>query len=49
MAEIKPETSRLLDEKQKLYEKLKLPQTRAISYSQINKSLDLQTGGEDNV
>jgi len=40
MAEIKPETSRLLDGKQKLHEQRSLPQTRAISYSQINKSLE---------
>ena len=40
MLDIKPETSRLLDGKQKLYEKRKLPQTRAISYSQINKSME---------
>ena len=46
MATITPETSRLLDAKQKLYEKRKLPQTRAISYSQINKILE---GGGENV
>ena len=46
MAEIAPETSRLLDGKQKLYENRRLSQTRAISYSQINKSLE---GSDENV
>jgi transposase InsO family protein len=38
MTEVKPETSRLLDEKQKRYEKRRLSATRAISYAQINTS-----------
>jgi len=38
-----PETSRLLDEKRKRYDKRQLSAKRAISYAQINK------GGEDNV
>lgn len=46
MAEIKPETSRLLDEKQKQYAKRQPPVTRAISYAQINKE---QTGGTGRV
>jgi len=40
-----PETSRLLDEKQKRYNKRRLSATRAISYTQINKS----GGGDGNV
>jgi transposase InsO family protein len=46
MTEVKPETSRLLDEKQKQYAKRQLPVARAISYAQINKE---QTGGADHV
>jgi transposase InsO family protein len=45
MTEAKPETSRLLDEKQKSYNSRRLSNTRAISYAQINKS----EGGEDHV
>ena len=45
MTEIKPETSRLLDEKQKQYAKRQLSATRAISYAQINKT----EGGEGHV
>jgi len=46
MTEIAPETSRLLDEKQKQYAKRQLPVARAISYAQINQA---QKGGKDNV
>jgi transposase InsO family protein len=45
MTESTPETSRLLDEKQKIHEKRQLSAKRAISYSQINKS----EGGGDYV
>jgi hypothetical protein len=45
MAEQVPETSRLLDGKQKQYEKRKPTNARAISYAQINKSL----GGDEHV
>jgi len=38
MTEAKPETSRLLDGKQKQYDQHRLSATRAISYAQINKS-----------
>jgi transposase InsO family protein len=38
MTDIQPTTSRLLDEKQKLYDKRRLSAARAISYAQINKS-----------
>jgi len=41
----KPTTSRLLDEKQKHYDKHHLSAVRAISYAQINQS----KGGDDNV
>jgi transposase InsO family protein len=41
----KPQTSRLLDEKQKLYDQRQLSSTRAISYAQINKN----EGGGSNV
>ena len=37
MTPTKPETSRLLDEKQKRYDKRQLSAVRAISYAQINK------------
>jgi len=40
MTEVVPETSRLLDAKQKLYDKNRLSAQRAISYAQINKSED---------
>ena len=46
MADVIPETSRLLDELQKRYDKHHLPTTRAISYAQINQSM---RGGEDHV
>jgi hypothetical protein len=42
MTEQVPETSRLLDGKQKQYEKRKLPNARAISYTQINKTIGSQ-------
>jgi hypothetical protein len=42
MTEIKPTTSRFLDEKQKRYDKHRLSATRAISYAQINLSEFLQ-------
>jgi len=45
MTEIKPGTSRLLDEKQKCYDKQLLSAARAISYTDINQS----EGGVDNV
>ena len=45
MTPAQPETSRLLDEKQKRYDKRQLSAKRAISYSQINKG----EGGEPNV
>jgi len=45
MTSEKPETSRLLDEKQKRYDKRQLSAKRAISYCQINKG----EGGEPNV
>ena len=45
MAEVKPETSRLLDEVQKRHDKHQLSATRAISYSQILNS----QGGDENV
>jgi transposase InsO family protein len=45
MTQAKPETSRLLDEKQKRYDKRQLSAKRAISYTQINKT----EGGEPNV
>lgn len=45
MTSSQPETSRLLDEKQKRYDKRQLSAKRAISYSQINKN----EGGEPNV
>jgi len=45
MTTAKPTTSRLLDEKQKLYDRHRLSATRAISYAQINKS----GGGGDDV
>jgi hypothetical protein len=38
MEKVKPETSRLLDELQKRYEKRQLSATRAISYAQINRA-----------
>lgn len=44
MTPSQPLTSRLLDEKQKRYDKRKLSAKRAISYAQINKSGD---GGSD--
>ena len=40
-----PQTSRLLDEKQKLHNQRQLSATRAISYAQINKN---EGGGHDN-
>ena len=43
MTPVQPETSRLLDGKQKRYEKRQLSTKRAISYAQINK------GGDKNV
>ena len=43
MTKAQPETSRLLDEKQKRYDKRQLSAKRAISYAQINK------GGDGNV
>jgi len=45
MSSTQPETSRLLDEKQKRYEKRQLSDKRVISYAQINKS----EGGGTNV
>ena len=45
MTPARPETSRLLDEKQKRYDKRQLSAKRAISYLQINKG----EGGETNV
>jgi hypothetical protein len=38
MTRVEPETSRLLDEKQKRYENRQLSDKRAISYAQINKN-----------
>jgi transposase InsO family protein len=52
MTPVKPETSRLLDEKQKRYEKRQLSAKRAISYAQINKfdvSSDYTKGSDGNV
>ena len=46
MTPVKPETSRLLDEKQKRYEKRQLSAKRAISYAQINRS---GKGSDENV
>ena len=46
MSEVAPETSRLLDEKQKLYNKRQLSAVRAISYTQINKGQEEQVQGE---
>jgi len=46
MTEINPETSRLLDGKQKEYEKQRLSVKRAISYAQINKTNE---SGDGNV
>ena len=40
-----PQTSRLLDEKQKLYDQRQLSATRAISYAQINKGEDDSDSG----
>jgi hypothetical protein len=37
MTPTKPETSRLLDEKQKRYDNRQLSAKRAISYAEINK------------
>jgi len=45
MTSVKPETSRLLDEKKKHYEKRQLSSKRAISYADINKI----EGGDKNV
>jgi hypothetical protein len=44
MSEIVPETSRLLDEKQKRYDKHRLSAVRAISYAQINKPDNMSEG-----
>jgi transposase InsO family protein len=46
MTHTKPETSRLLDEKQKRYDKRQLSAKRAISYAQINRN---GKGGGENV
>jgi len=48
MTTVKPETSRLLDEKQKRYEKRQLSAKRAISYAQINRGADSK-GSDENV
>jgi len=45
MTPTQPQTSRLLDEKQKRYDERQLPAKRAISYAQINQG----EGGGDNV
>jgi transposase InsO family protein len=47
MTPSEPETSRLLDEKTKQYEKRQLSAKRAISYAQINKYLKLEGGGKN--
>ncbi|MDR1665222.1 MAG: DDE-type integrase/transposase/recombinase [Clostridiales bacterium] len=47
MIDIKPETSRLLDEKQKRYEKHRLSAQRAISYAQINKEDKSKSDGSE--
>jgi hypothetical protein len=44
MTPAQPETSRLLDAKQKRYDKRQLSAKRAISYAQINRS---EEGGSD--
>jgi transposase InsO family protein len=52
MTASQPETSRLLDEKQKRYEKRQLSTKRAISYAAINKSdgtSNYSEGGDGNV
>ena len=49
MTPAKPETSRLLDEKQKRYDKRQLSAKRAISYAQINKLREFDKGGDVNV
>ena len=49
MTSAKPETSRLLDEKQKRYDKRQLSAKRVISYAQINKFREFDKGGDGNV
>ena len=49
MTPIQPETSRLLDEKQKRYENRQLSAKRAISYAQINKGEDGGIGNGSNI
>lgn len=47
MTTLTPDTSRLLDEKEKRYNKRQLSSKRAISYAQINKSDGTNGGGAD--
>ncbi len=49
MTPVKPLTSRLLDEKQKLYANRELSSKRAISYAELNQTGDTGKGGEAHV